>query len=50
MAVSRRYWLPEFFWRQNLLALVRELLILVPLLVIIQRTRARRASGAYKRT
>jgi hypothetical protein len=42
MAVSRRYWQPELFWRQNLLALVRELLILVPLLVIIHRIKGRR--------
>jgi inner membrane protein len=42
MAVSRRYWQPELFWRQNLLALVRELLILVPLLGIIWRIKGRR--------
>jgi inner membrane protein len=42
MAISRRYWLPEF-WTVNLLALGRELLILVPLAVIvilIRRTRS----------
>jgi membrane-bound metal-dependent hydrolase YbcI (DUF457 family) len=41
MAVSRRYWRPELFWRQNFLALLRELLILVPVLVIVQRLRRR---------
>jgi len=42
MAISRRYWLPEF-WTFNLLALGRELLILVPLagiLLLIRRSRA----------
>jgi inner membrane protein len=38
MAISRRYWLPEF-WRFNLLALGRELLILVPIAAIIFATR-----------
>jgi hypothetical protein len=38
MAISRRYWLAEF-WRQNLLALGRELLILVPIAAIIWRFR-----------
>jgi hypothetical protein len=41
MAVSRRYWRPELFWHQNFLALLRELLILVPVLVIVQRLRRR---------
>jgi inner membrane protein len=50
MAVSRRYWQPDIFWRQNLLALVRELLILVPLLVIIHRARARRQPGSSPRS
>jgi inner membrane protein len=35
MAVSRRYWQPENFWIQNLIALLRELLILVPPLLLI---------------
>lgn len=35
MAVSRRIWQPERFWMQNLIALARELLILVPPLVVI---------------
>lgn len=30
MAISRRYWLPEF-WTYNVRALIRELMILVPL-------------------
>ena len=34
MAISRRYWLPEF-WTYNLRALVRELLILVPIVGIV---------------
>jgi len=34
MAISRRYWLPEF-WTDNLRALGRELLILVPLTTIV---------------
>ena len=34
MAISRRYWLPEF-WTSNLRALVRELLILVPIVGIL---------------
>ena len=34
MAISRRYWLPEF-WTYNLRALARELLILVPLTTIV---------------
>ncbi|HXW04656.1 MAG TPA: metal-dependent hydrolase [Vicinamibacterales bacterium] len=41
MAVSRRYWQGGVFWRQNLVALVRELLILVPLLAITARVRRR---------
>jgi hypothetical protein len=34
MAISRRYWLPEF-WTYNLRALARELLILVPIVGIV---------------
>jgi membrane-bound metal-dependent hydrolase YbcI (DUF457 family) len=34
MAISRRYWLPEF-WTFNLLALGRELVILIPLASIV---------------
>lgn len=34
MAISRRYWLPEF-WTFNLLALGRELVILVPLALMV---------------
>ena len=35
LAVSRRIWQPEKFWMQNLFALLRELLILVPPLLLI---------------
>ena len=35
MAVSRRIWQPETFWMQNLFALARELLILVPPLLLV---------------
>jgi membrane-bound metal-dependent hydrolase YbcI (DUF457 family) len=51
MAISRRYWLPEF-WTFNIRALGRELVILVPLAVIVVMTRrrtdlvARRVTGA----
>ena len=47
MAISRRYWLPEF-WRFNLLALGRELLILMPIagLVLVVRGRPRTTSAA----
>jgi membrane-bound metal-dependent hydrolase YbcI (DUF457 family) len=41
MAISRRYWLPEF-WRFNLLALGRELLILIPIAVLVLAVRGRR--------
>jgi membrane-bound metal-dependent hydrolase YbcI (DUF457 family) len=45
MAISRRYWLPEF-WTVNLYALGRELLILVPLaLIVILVRRHRRVSA-----
>jgi len=40
MAISRRYWLPEF-WTYNLRALGRELLILVPLALIAVALRRR---------
>ena len=42
MAVSRRVWQPEIFWIQNLTALLRELLILVPPVLVIGWWRARR--------
>lgn len=47
MAISRRYWLPEF-WTFNLAALARELVILVPIagVVVALRRRAGAASGA----
>ena len=45
MAISRRYWLPEF-WRFNLLALGRELLILLPIVVIVVAIRRRSISAA----
>lgn len=41
LAISRRYWLPEF-WTYNLLALARELLILVPIVWIVIRYRRQR--------
>ncbi len=44
MAISRRYWLPEF-WTVNLIALGRELLILVPLAVIVLTIRRRSISA-----
>src|SRR3954467_717081 len=44
MAISRRYWLPEF-WTYNLRALGRELLILVPLTaIVLAMRRGRRVS------
>jgi len=47
MAISRRYWLPEF-WTFNFSALVRELLILIPIafVVLSVRRRVRVSSGA----
>lgn len=47
LAISRRYWLPEF-WTFNLSALARELLILVPIAFVVAtvRRRTRVASGA----
>ena len=47
MAISRRYWLPEF-WTFNLYALGRELLILVPiaLVVLLVRRRSPASSAA----
>jgi membrane-bound metal-dependent hydrolase YbcI (DUF457 family) len=42
-AISRRYWLPEF-WSHNMRALARELLILVPIVAAIGIWRWRRAS------
>jgi inner membrane protein len=44
MAISRRYWLPEF-WTVNLMALGRELLILVPLVAIVLTIRRRSLSA-----
>ena len=41
MAVSRRYWLPEF-WTYNFRVLLRELLILVPAVLIAAVVRGRR--------
>jgi membrane-bound metal-dependent hydrolase YbcI (DUF457 family) len=40
MAISRRYWLPEF-WTFNIYALARELLILVPIALVVLMTRRR---------
>jgi len=44
MAISRRYWLPEF-WTVNLIALGRELLILVPLVAIVLTIRRQSISA-----
>jgi membrane-bound metal-dependent hydrolase YbcI (DUF457 family) len=46
-AISRRYWLPEF-WTSNLAALGRELLILVPIAIVVFAVRRRSStpSGA----
>jgi hypothetical protein len=41
LAISRRYWLTEF-WTYNLLALARELLILMPIVWIVIRYRGPR--------
>jgi inner membrane protein len=41
MAISRRYWLPAF-WTANLIALARELIILVPIVGIVLRASRRR--------
>jgi hypothetical protein len=40
MAISRRYWLPEF-WTFNALALARELVILLPLAWLVFTARRR---------
>jgi hypothetical protein len=40
MAISRRYWLPEF-WSYNLRALLRELAILLPVLAAVTLLRRR---------
>jgi inner membrane protein len=45
MAISRRYWLPEF-WTFNLLALGRELLILIPLAAVVVVLRRKSISAA----
>ena len=42
-AISRRYWLPEF-WSHNMRALARELLILVPIVAAIGLWRWRRGT------
>ena len=44
-AISRRYWLPEF-WTYNLRALVRELLLLVPIATAVLLLRRRRPRSA----
>ena len=43
MAISRRYWQGAAFWRQNLTAIARELLILGPILAVVAMTRSRRS-------
>ena len=42
MAISRRYWLPEF-WASNARALARELVILLPLAALVFLVRRRRS-------
>lgn len=42
MAISRRYWLPGF-WAHNGTAVLREVLILAPMVWVIRQARARRA-------
>jgi membrane-bound metal-dependent hydrolase YbcI (DUF457 family) len=44
LSISRRYWLPEFWWG-NLPALVRELVILVPAVAVAGLVRRRRRAG-----
>ena len=44
MAISRRYWLPDF-WTYNLRALARELAILVPLVAAVLLIRRWRPAG-----
>jgi hypothetical protein len=44
MAISRRYWLPEF-WTFNMYALGRELLILVPIAMAVLAKRRRPAAS-----
>jgi inner membrane protein len=46
MAVSRRYWQGEAFWRQNLAAVSRELLILIPVVAVVTIFRKRRTRSA----
>jgi hypothetical protein len=46
MAVSRRYWQADVFWRQNLAAVSRELLILIPIVAVLAIFRKRRTRSA----
>jgi inner membrane protein len=50
MAISRRYYQGWTFVRQNAIALVSELLILVPLLVLVMKVRRRRGDIAAPAT
>ena len=45
MAISRRYWLPGF-WRHNLIAVGRELVILGPIVLLVFWLRARRPTAS----
>jgi membrane-bound metal-dependent hydrolase YbcI (DUF457 family) len=45
LAISRRYWLPEF-WTFNAIALARELAILLPLAWLVFAARRRRVSAS----
>ena len=44
LAISRRYWLPEF-WTSNARALAHELVILVPVVAVVLWTRVKRLKG-----
>ena len=46
MAISRRYWLPEF-WLYNTRALVRELVILIPIVAVVMGRRRPRGGQRY---
>jgi len=48
LAVSRRYWLPEF-WRYNLREVRRELLVLAPIAALVVSVSATWPFRAYRR-
>ena len=45
LAVSRRYRQPDLFWLPNILAVVREVLILTPVVALVAYSRRRRGSA-----